>query len=100
MKKFHYHNNCVGWPQGDVDCPGGLSDMINDAVDITRRTFLRHVDKRELSGIVKELGYAHNPAYGLTMAGDWHISYHRSKLHGKTVYFFSWSGIEYVFTQE
>lgn len=34
---------------------------------------------------------------GLTMAGDWSVSYHRSRLHGRAVYYLRWSAIEYVF---
>jgi hypothetical protein len=34
------------------------------------------------------------------MAGDWHVSYHRSKYKGKTVYYFRHSAIEYIFIPE
>ena len=33
------------------------------------------------------------------MAADWAVSYHRSKLHGRRVYYFRHSAIEFVFTQ-
>lgn len=94
---MQFFNNCVGWDKDDVDCEGGLRDMIDNSVDVTRQTFMRHVDREELKEIERYMGYCEHPRQGLTMAGDWHISYSRSKLHGKTVYFFTHSAIEYVF---
>lgn len=88
-----YYRNCVGWPSNDVHSKGGLRDMIDQAIDITRRTFLQHVDRDQLRDIEGQLGYGS----WLHMASDYHVSYHRSKLHGQTVYFFKHSAIEYVF---
>lgn len=97
VREFTYYNNCVNWPHKDVD---GLSDMIDAARDITRKTFLKHVNARSRGDIEGMLGYApHDPRAVLTMARDWAVSYHKSKLHGKTVYFFVQSAIEYVFTK-
>jgi hypothetical protein len=96
MKPLNFYSVCVSWPKRDVD--EGLIPMIDNAIDITRRTFLKHVNREEMKEIEQQLGYASHKSKGLTMADDWHISYHRSKLHGKTVYFFTWSGIEHVFT--
>lgn len=95
--KYFYYNNCVGWDSEDVNADGGLCNMIDSSVDITRSTFLKHVDREVLREIEKALGY---PMGRLTMAGDWAVSYHKSKLHGKTVYYFSHSCIEYVFVSE
>jgi hypothetical protein len=88
---------CVNWPQNDVNAEGGLCDMINAARDITRRTFLRHVERTDLAELERGLGYERGPGL-LHMASDWAVSYHRSKLHGRTVYYFRHSAIEYVFT--
>jgi hypothetical protein len=77
--------------------PGGLSDLINDRREISRRAFLQHVDREELAEIERGLGYFAHPSQGLTMAGDYHVEYFRSKLHGRRVYGFRHSGIEYVF---
>jgi len=93
---YKFYSDCVGWPER-ADEPGGLSDMIDNAIDITRSTFLKYADASELAYV---LGYCKHPSQGLTMAGDWHVSYHRSKLHGKRVYYFTHSAIEYVFTNE
>ena len=94
---YQFYSNCVGWPE-DASKEGGLSDMIDIEMDITRRTFLKYVDRDELTEIEGGLGYAKHPKQWLTMAGDYHVSYHRSKLHGKRVYYFKQSGIEYVYT--
>lgn len=97
MSKLTYHNNCVGWPKHDVHAEGGLCEMIDRAIDITRNTFLKHVNREGLQNLEESLGYDKHPKQGLTMAGDFHVSYHRSKLHGETVYFLKHSAIEYVF---
>lgn len=98
--KYYYHANCVGWPENDVHAKGGLCDMINECRDISRRTFLKHVDREELAEIEDALSYARHPSQGLTMAADWAVGYFRSMLHGKRVYGFQHSRIEYVFVAE
>lgn len=97
MTAYRYLRSCVDWPESDVHCPGGLRDMIEGATDITRQTFLSRVDRTDLRHLEAMLGYDDHPARGLTMAGDWHVSYHRSRLRGRRVYFFKHSAIEYVF---
>lgn len=94
---YRYFNCCVSWAPSDVNNDGGLSDMIDNATDITRKTFLRHVDQDQMREIESDLGYERHRSRGLTMADDWHVSYHRSKLHENCVYFFRHSAIEYVF---
>jgi len=74
--------------------------MIDDKIEITRRTFLRHVDTDSLVAIAENMGYERHPSRGLTMASDWHIGYYRSKYRGKRVYFFVHSHIEYIFVPE
>ena len=97
--KHHYYTNCVNWPRADVHKAGGLCDMIASATPITRRTFLRNVDRASLADVERALGYApHDPGAVLRMANDHHVSYHRSRLHGRRCYFFKHSAIEYVFT--
>lgn len=92
-----YLNNCVGWNKRAVHCDGGLIDMIDNSLDITRETFLKHVDKAAIQDISDNLGYARHYKQGLTMNADWCVSYHRSKLFGNVVYYLRHSGIEYVF---
>lgn len=97
MCALSYQNNCVNWPADDVHVQGGLVDMIDNSVDISRRTFLKHVDRENLQELEASLGYEKHPKRGLTMAGDYHVTYHRSKHHDQTVYYVKHSAIEYVF---
>lgn len=85
--------NCVGSTAREI------TPMVDAAKDITRRTFRKHVDTQELLGIELSLGYAHHPKRGLTMAGDWSVSYHKSTFKGRPCWFFRWSAIEYVFVE-
>jgi len=97
-KDYDFYCSCVNWPAEDVHAEGGLIDMIDNAKDITRDTFVRHISNFSLHELERSLGYApSDPHSTLTMANDYHVSYHKSKLHGKTVYFFKHSAIEYVF---
>ena len=95
MSRYRFYSSCVDWPRGDVPA---LSAMIDEAQRISRHTLLRHVGREELARVETGLGYAPHPRQGLTMAGDFHVGYHRSTLHGRRVYFFTWSAIEHVFT--
>ncbi len=73
--------------------------MIEGARTISRKTFLKHADKADIHRLEKAMGYApHCPDSALRMSKDFAVSYHRSRLHGKTVYYFRHSAIEYVFT--
>ena len=76
-----------------------ITPMVDQERDITRSTFLKHVDRTELRDIELQLGYAAHPRQGLTMAGDFHVAYYRSKFKGRPCVFFRWSAIEYVFVE-
>ena len=93
---FRFYSSCVSWPQDDVE---NLKEMIALRRSISRSTFVKHVDKRELGDLEERLGYASHHSQGLMMSQDWGVSYYKSKLQGKKVYFFVYSGIEYVFTE-
>lgn len=89
MLKFH------------VTCTDSSADligpMVDTAIEVSRRTFLKHVDRSSLSLVEMALGYADHPGHGLTMAGDFHVAYYRSKFCGYRCYYFVWSAIEHVF---
>lgn len=87
--------NCVSCPEDEVP---ELHRMINEALDISRETFMKHCGESARE-IFKDLGYASHPSQGLTAAGDQYISYHRDKWYGKRCYFFKWSAIEYIFVE-
>lgn len=94
-----YIGKCVEWPTDDVYSDGGLCDMIDQALEISRRTFLKHVGKDNVRELEEQLGYESRPQEGLTMAGDYHVGYFASKLHGRKAYFVTHSAIEYVFSE-
>ncbi len=83
--------DCIGSNARDVQA------MIDAAIDITRQTFLKHVDREEMDCIEGGLGYEKDPRKGLTMAADYAVSYHRSKYQGRLCYYFRWSAIEHIF---
>lgn len=96
--KAIYIGCCVNWPPDDVWVSGGLSDMIDQQLSITRRTFCKNVDRQSREDLERDFGYApHDKDAVLTMASDYLVSYAKSKLHGETVYFINHSAIEYVF---
>jgi hypothetical protein len=84
-----------------IDCVSAngddITEMVDNAITITRRTFLKHVDRDNLKAVEVDLGYVLHPSQGLTMAADWAVSYHRGKYRGQPCVFFKWSCIEYVF---
>lgn len=87
-----------------TNCINSTSEAISPMVDaardiISRRTFLKHVDRDDLRQVERECGYDTHPKQGLTMAGDYHVSYHRSEFRGKRCYYFRWSAIEFVFVE-
>ena len=93
-----YYHSCVDWPPQDVNAEGGLCDMIDAASEVSRKTFLKNVDRDDRISMERNLGYETNGQRGLTARQDYHVSYHRSKLHGERVYYFRHSAIEHVFT--
>ena len=99
--KYHYAGDCTHFRPKMVDEDGGLWDMKAHAREITRKTFLKHVDPDEIREMAKDFGYSPNGAGGeLTMASDWHIVYYRSFLYGRLVYFFVHSAYEHIFTED
>jgi hypothetical protein len=94
MKRFVYRTNCVDWGNESQNAGREIQDLIDGSRQITRRTFLKHV---ELGRVPEKLGYVKHPSQGLTMAGDWHISYHKGEWFGLPAYYFVWSAIEYIF---
>ena len=50
---YRFYSDCVSWPE-DAFIENGLSDMIDNSIDITRKTFLKYVHDPEIE---KDLGY-------------------------------------------
>jgi hypothetical protein len=94
-QRLWFFSDCINWPRDRVD---GLSAMIQASVQISRSTFLSRIDPSQMKDIERDLGYERDPRRGLTMARDWHVSYHKSTLWGCPAVYFVWSAIEYTFT--
>lgn len=88
-RSYVYVTNCVQAAGHDIQA------MVDDSRDITRRTFLRYVDKASLAELERDLGYGS----WLHMASDWHVSYSRSRYRGRPCVYFTQSAIEYVFSK-
>ncbi len=97
MKKYKFYNDCRNWFINDIL---GLEEIIDNAKEVTRRTFVDNVDHNDLQMLEKNYGYKTHGSEGLTMAKDYHVKYYRSTWHDKRVYFFVWSAIENVFVDE
>lgn len=95
MRNLIYFNCCVNWPHNDVNAVGGLCDMIDSGRNISRRTFLQHVDRDSYEELERFLGY---PCGKLTLARDWAVSYYKGKLHRQEVVWIEHSACEYVFS--
>lgn len=95
--KYSYYTNCINWPRSKVN---DLYDCVDNAIGITRKTFLKHANKDSLRDIELSLGYAGHWKQGLTAAADSCVKYMRGKLKGTKVYIFVQSGIEYIFVPE
>jgi hypothetical protein len=90
-----YQFNCVS---SDAETIG---PMVDQAKEITYRTFLRYVSFRHLSELFP--WYDRHPRQGgLMLCHDWHVAYFKSKVYIngelKPCVFVVHSGIEYVFT--
>jgi len=88
--KTNYLTNCVCWPANEVDA---LHDLIDSSIEITRKTFISHVDTKEFKELQKELGYSRD----FYMKDDWHVKYFKSTLKWQPAYGFTHSCIEYIF---
>jgi len=75
-----------------------ITALVQQERQISRRTFLRYVDRRFLWHVEQRFGYARDRRRGVTMASDWHVSYYRSLYDGRPCVFFRHSAIEYIFT--
>jgi len=74
-----------------------ITQMVDDAKPITRKTFLKHVKLENLQQIEESLGYSRHPRQGMTMASDCYVSYYKSNYNGKPCVYFDHSRIEHVF---
>jgi hypothetical protein len=108
-RPYRYEINCVGADGANI------SDMIDQATDITYQEFVRKVPLSAIFDSGIGYNYYWTPAqaivagvdyyevkqnHPLTLEKDWHVSYHRSTYQGKPCYFMVHSAIEYVFVRD
>jgi hypothetical protein len=72
-----------------------ITDMVDQAVDIKAETFRKNIGSEAYQWLESELGYSDLP--NISLAKDYHVSFHRSKYQGEKCYYCRWSAIEYVF---
>lgn len=89
--KKPFFSDCVGWPREKVDL---LHELVDEAEDIARSTFLAYADSETMREMEAFLGYGK----GFPMSKDWHVSYHVHRPTG--IKYFKHSGIEYVFADK
>jgi len=90
--KQQFHTSCIN-ADGAV-----INKMKAEAKEITRRTFLNHVNRASLRYVEECCNYSAHHTQGLTMAGDKYIAYYKSRYEGIPCSYLVYSGIEYIFT--
>jgi len=94
--RYDYWKSCVDFcGRTGIEA---LQEMISDSIEITRRTFMKHVNTDTVASMAQSMGYEADGRKGLSLAADWHVCYFRSKFKGKRVYYMRHSSIEYIFT--
>lgn len=86
--KYHFITSCVN-AEGD-----DINEMKYAAKEVTRRTFLKYVDKDSLAKIEADLGYSKD----FRMSKDWHVAYYLGFYRKRRCAYFVWSAIEHIFT--
>lgn len=86
-KQFIYETCCVN------STAEKIQDMVDNAIEITYRTFSKYVD---IKSIEQQFGYGNY----LRLKNDYHVSFHRSKYDGRLCYYMRHSGIEYIYTKQ
>ena len=97
-KVYRYWQSCVGF-SGNVDA---LIKMVDEAKEITWKTFRQHVSLADLEQLFPDYKWNQGPCrkdeWGLHIKDDYAVGFYRSKYKGRTVYFVDHGRIEYIFT--
>jgi len=72
-----------------------IDAMVDASTEVTLEEFREECDCDEWE---KEAGYESDASRGLTLADDWHVTYHRSVYNGQDCMYIRHSCIEYIFT--
>jgi hypothetical protein len=90
---YRYVGNCT-----DGTTEPHLADMMDQAKQITFRTFVKAVGLDSIRAIFGDYQWGHGK--DLRMKNDPYVTYYRSKYDGKPCYYVRHSGIEYIFVDE
>ncbi len=91
MKQIIYVGSCVNNTENFVNA------VMEKAIDITYRTFIKHVPKQELINLFPVYDWG---APGLHIEDDYAVSFKRSIWKGDFVYIVRHSSIEYFFREK
>ena len=86
-KPFEFIGNCAS-----LD-PRLLGDMIEHAEEVNYDEMAKHCDLRPFED---KLDYEQDPANGLTLKEDYHVSYFKSHYDGTPCYYHTHSSFEWV----
>ena len=89
MRKHQYLTNCIN------STAELINDMVDEAIEITWRTFRDRVYLAELKELFPHYDWT---GQGLHIKDDYAVSFHRSTYAGVRCYYVQHSAIEYVFT--
>jgi hypothetical protein len=90
-----YKCNCTTYGVKGID----INKMKDMSRSVTYETMKKHCD---IDGILEKCFpgiYAKRKNDGLTIKNDWHIRYSKSYYKGQPCYYFTHSGIEYIFVR-
>ena len=78
-----------------------LSRCMDNALEITYRTFQQKIGTEEINRINNALGYytLKDAARSLKLHNDYAVCFYRGKFHNKTCYIMDHSSIWYVYAQ-
>jgi hypothetical protein len=86
---------CIAQCNNGTATPAELEYLYEHDREITKKTFARHVDMKELC---EYLGYSYGHINrGLSFFNDWHIRCYVSRFREKRVWHLVWSEIDHVF---
>ena len=91
MGQCHFLTTCV-----DCQDVEALEEMIDNAREISYKTFIKYVPPQQLAEVFPEYNWGRSQGQGLTMKSDYHVSYYKSKYAGIPAVFVVHSAIEHV----
>lgn len=93
--EFRYWKSCPELTRDEVDIQ---TRMIDEAREVTYRTFRRQVGVDELDRWSKEHGYvlSRRHGHGATLKHDPYVAFYRSNWGGRPCYYLVWSAMEFI----